>query len=454
VRPLLAVFLAFLWVPVTSPAGEQTGARTFLAFSMKVAEARTRRAGGAAGPTITRLGHISRIAGAIVDPTTRDCILVGERDPSLPELHLDDFVVFLRGVFLYDDKEAPGVTIDPAGHDPRHSAQRVRYFGHVENTRVGLVFFESDYLMKRIGLGLQPARVRGLRTYFELAVEEARQAGWRRTEVNSRFWYYPTVARVISVGNGILLDRCELAVLTEILSAKVEGQPVANLAAFCHRPSELFAQSFTASLDELAREWPVIARLRSLTALSAVSRGLARTDVLPDLGYWLREYRVPRVETPTRVDVLRNAQADLNFEVYGGVHLQALSVRLKEGDLTAFSEAVLRARPSPEALTWSVVLTPEKELVVPGLLDRIEASAAVEAYARADYLFRAKQYDLAIACWRQVLRTYPQMGEVYYRIGLAFERKGLLACAADYYTKAIELDPFMRNLGPPGGPGR
>ena len=70
-------------------------------------------------------------------------------------------------------------------------------------------------------------------------------------------------------------------------------------------------------------------------------------------------------------------------------------------------------------------------------------------YARGDYLFKAKQYDLAIACWRQVARAYPRMGEAYYRIGLAFEHKGMLPCAADFYTKAIERDPFLEKISRP-----
>lgn len=443
-RTLLVRGLA-LWA-MASPARSAEPARTFTAFSMQVAEARLHDGGGAGGVTVSSLGRITRVTGLVVDPATRDCIVVGERDPARPALHLEDLVVMLRSAFLHRHTEPPGVTIDPAERNPRHAPQKVRYFGHIEGTRSGRICFGGDLLMKQIGLGLRSPRAPGVRSYFGLAVEEAKRTGRRRTEVGSRYWYYPIVARVLSVGNGVLLDRCEMAVLTEILSARVDGRPVANLAAFTHEPSERFAASFTAHFDELAREWKVIGELRSLAALSALSRGLARTNVRPDLGYWLREYAVPEVETPTEVEVLRNVNRELRFEVYGGVSLEALSVRLKEGDLTAFSEAVLAARPSPDALTWTLVVTPERDILAPIRAGSVEAASAAEAYARGLHLFRARRYDRAIACWFAAARLCPEAGEIPYRIGQAFERKGMPGCAADYYTKALALDPFLKRF--------
>ncbi|NLH72788.1 MAG: tetratricopeptide repeat protein [Verrucomicrobia bacterium] len=436
--------LAFALVGLgTALSQESEVPKTFWSFSLRAAETRLRQGEVGDSAMLLALGHITRLTGLIVDPVSKDCLIVGERDPSLPPLHLEDLVTMLRSVFLYHDAEAPGVTIDPP--EKPNELQKVRFFGHVEGTRVGLICFEADYLMKQIGLSLVPGGVPGLRTYWDVALEEARQGGPARTEVLSRFWYFPVVARVVNVGNGVLLDRCELAVLTEVLSAKVNGQPVENLSTFYDQPGATFARSFTDNFDKLARVWPVIADLRSLSALSALGRGLAKMDVRPDLDYWLHEFRVCPVKTPTEVQVLGNTSAEAGFVVEGGVQLDALSLRLKNGDLTAFSDAVLQARPSPEALVWCVWLTPDKSICVPALAQSLHVTSATEAYARGRYLFMGRQYDRAIACWLQVARTYPDMGEIYQWIGEAFERKGLPNCAADYYTKAIRLDPFLAN---------
>jgi tetratricopeptide (TPR) repeat protein len=226
-----------------------------------------------------------------------------------------------------------------------------------------------------------------------------------------------------------------------------------NVSSFTDAAGEAFATDFSDHFDELATVWPAIGDLRSLSTLAALARGLARTDARPDLRYWLNEYRVSETATPTEAEVLRNAAEDVGFEVHGGVHLQSLSVRLKQGDLTAFSEAVLRARPSGDSVSWTVTLTSQKDIFVPSGPATMEVESAAQFYARAHHLFRARQYDLAIAHWLQVARVHPDMGEVYFDIGLAFERKGMVACAAEYYSKALDLEPFLRGDGkrPEGG---
>jgi len=43
---------------------------------------------------------ITRIDGYVIDKENHDIILIGETDPKLPTLYLDDFVVALRNVWL------------------------------------------------------------------------------------------------------------------------------------------------------------------------------------------------------------------------------------------------------------------------------------------------------------------------------------------------------------------
>lgn len=136
------------------------------------------------------------------------------------------------------------------------------------------------------------------------------------------------------------------------------------------------------------------------------------------------------------------------LEVSGGVHLTALARRLKAGDVTALREAVIGIRPSHKALTWGFVVD---EWVIPipnsssGSKDMDRESAA-EMYAHGFFLFNHRQYDLAIAYWRQVARSYPGMGEIYYHIGRGFEHKGMLQVAADYYTKALGADSSFKHF--------
>lgn len=425
------------------PAAEEV--TTFYAFSLQTAQKHLCGKGIGDRQLAERLGGITRVTGLVVDPQTRDCIVVGRIDDSRREMRLEDLVVMLRSVFLYDDGEVPGVSIDPHPDTPLSAPQHVRYLGRIERTRAGMICFQADLLMKRIGLGLQPARVEGVETYFDKAVEEAREAGRNRCEVLSRFWYFPMVSRVVMVGNGVLLAESQLAVLTEVLSAREDGESVKDLEDYYHQPSERFAESFSKHFDQLADTWPVIEDLCGLAELWALSNNLAKSDAQADLSYWLHEYEVPVVETPLEVPLLRNANIFVRLEILGGVHLQSLSMRLKEGDWNGFSKAVLEARPRSDALIWPIHVTDEGDIFVPPPMDRLQLASAADAYARGLHFFSGGRYDEAISAWLQVTRTFPESGEAYYLVGRAFERKGMMACAGDYYSKAMHFDPFIKN---------
>ncbi len=71
---------------------------------------------------------VTRVTGYVVDKKSRDIVLVGAVDPSLPALHIDDFVVAMRNAWIIYAKTKgnvryysdPGCSIDP---DPRVLAQ-------------------------------------------------------------------------------------------------------------------------------------------------------------------------------------------------------------------------------------------------------------------------------------------------------------------------------------------
>jgi len=208
--------------------------QTFHVFSLKAAQDRLRKTSIPDRELVSRLGFLNVVTGLVIEPKSRDCLLIGRRDPALPDLRLSDLVVMMRSVFLHRDTQAPGVTIEPSEDDPRHGMQQVGYFGHCESSRVGQICFKADYLMKRIGLSLESPRVEGVQTYFDLSVDEARRSGRTDTEIHSRFWFFPVVAQVVTVANGVLLDQCELEVLAEVMSATVGGKTVRSLDTFSH----------------------------------------------------------------------------------------------------------------------------------------------------------------------------------------------------------------------------
>ena len=124
-------------------------------------------------------------------------------------------------------------------------SQEVRFFGGIEGTHFGQVCYEADWLMKKIAFGLEKVPVKELKTYYDLIVEQRRNAIDQQFHVLSRFWFYPIVNRVNVLSDMVLLEKFQMGVFTEVLHAEVDGKPVANIRKFEHYPSEEFSRTFS-----------------------------------------------------------------------------------------------------------------------------------------------------------------------------------------------------------------
>ena len=454
----LALGLVFsLVVAIQSSLAEDK--KTFVAFSMRVAQARVEAALKAGEdfrnkqPDLYHLGGITKPWAIVLDTKTGDWILVGEQAPDSSALTLDDWVDALKARFVYPDKD-PGVTINPKPCEPcqkagrpeacRHyTRQEVVFFGGIEDTHFGQVCFDSDWLMKRIGLALEKLPAPWVKTYYEVSVEEAQSRRGTTSSAASRFWFYPIVNRVnVLYEDGIvLLEKFQMGVFTEVLYAEVDGKPVEDVDRFEHYPSEAFSRSFSENYDAVAEVYEVLDTLRGLTRLAALAKGLTQMDRKPDVGFFLKGYPNEAVNTPDEVEVFKVTNQEVLLEISGGVSLSALAMRLRGGDVTALRQVVLEGRPSQETLRWTFVFTGDDIELPPPPPDSV-----AELWSHGEFLFQQHRYDLAIACWRQLARAYPDVSEIYYRIGLSFERKGMPSCAADYYSKGLALDPFLKHV--------
>ena len=146
-----------------------------------------------------------------------------------------------------------------------------------------------------------------------------------------------------------------------------------------------FAQHF----DELANAMPELQRLKFLYDLVCVAGAIriSHSADLPLLAYFLRDYAVEKVPTPTRLPLIelrgvlqRNDKRTQLIYLSGGIQLRAQIQALKEdGDLTALRDIVLKTRTSSTALTWRLPLLdwafPNTNHLDPLLIDHSAPSA-------------------------------------------------------------------------------
>ncbi len=439
--------------------------KTFIAYSMKVAQARVEEAILKGGdfrkkqPDLFYLGGITKPWAVVLDTENNDWILVGERDPKSSILTLDDWVVALRARFIHPDKD-PGVTIDPRPCETcvksgkkegcRHSTkQDVRFFGGIEDTHFGKVCYEADWLMKKIALSLEKLPVKNLKSSFDLCLEQVRNSGMKNSIVCSRYWFYPIMNRVNVISDVVLLEQFKMGVFTEVLYAEIDGKPVADadIDKFEHYPLEGFARSFSENYDAAAQSREILETLRGLTRLAALAKGLTQADGKPKIDFYMSNYPIGKSKTLLEVEVLKNENREVGFRVEGGVELMALAMCLKGGDAGALKELVLKGRKTvgSNALTWGFEMQIQDGRLAGVVIPEgsVDYDQIVPLFQQASFLEEKKRYDDAIILYGEIIKLKPDWYAAYFDRGNVYSNKGEYDYALADYNKSIEINPIF-----------
>lgn len=429
-----------------APCLEET--KTFVAYSMKVAQARVEAAVKAGEdsrkkePDLYYLGGITKPWAVVIDAKSNDWILLGERDPKCSVLTLDDWTTAIRARFTHPEED-PGVTIDPhsceeclaAGkpHSCTHSKdQDVRYFAGVANTHFGRVCYEADWLMKRISFGVAKTSGGSVPSYFDLMVDRQGRSAASRKQM-SRLWFYPLASRVNVSKEAVLLERFEMGVFTELLYLEVGGKPVADLRDREDAPAEVFSRSLSDNYDEVAQTYEVLETLRGLARLAGLAKGLVETPISSQVAGYLSACPPEQAETPTKANVLSVLDREAGIELSGGVEMAAQVARLSEGSTSALREIVLEARPSGEPLTWDILMEVENGRLT-GIIPVsavLGANDTALALCYVLFLFQKNRTDAVIESASRVLAADPRCTEARILRGYSYGQQ-------EKYDKALE----------------
>jgi len=399
-------------------------------------------------PEVYNLGGINAIHGLIYDRQTQDLILVGKYDPERQPLTLDDFAVALRARFIHG--KWPLVSIDPTEETKRTGMQTVRFEGGIEDTQFGADLFDADYRLKQIGMGLRPAGVAAVRTYWDLDRERATTRRGGSSQISSRFWFYPVLPSVLVREDVVAIKGLTVGVFTEVLSAEIDGKKIEDLSTFQDPTGDQFAKAVTDHFEELATGHPSFSRVQGLDELVALTRAIEEMEERPDLAFWLKDYRGKPVNTPRAVKVLKRQETyespgpggvyQRSRELSGGVQLMALAVRLKAGEVTALKEAVLKTRPRPDTVSWSFIVG---EWVIPTTPGMLTLEDIGPLFTQAVFLQQKKYYDDAITLYSKIIALKPDWDWPYSNRGAAYSDKHLYDEAIADYNKALDLNPRL-----------
>lgn len=363
-----------------------------------------------------QLYGIKRVLGVAADYQNHDLLLIGKLEGNSPPLHLEDLVLALRNVWdKYAQRQGntitytpPGCSIDPSpeilqrlqrlGGDistPQQMRrmlqqwrticsrpQKVRVDGLPFDTRFAKIMVDADYLMKKIVDGSLALDIPGFTSLNDMVMNDMVGNMQQGREVSmpmmlNRFWFSPgeNGYREDREGRGmILIEKCQVKLLTEkefLTSTGKIGSGGADPYA------DRFAQLFTDKYQEISAKRPIYVELESLFRFVSVAKLLKERDLDQRVGfsldYLLNDYPIRRVTVPptlpgiSHVQEFRQRQRTregeltrvLSLPSCGGVGIDirisaANFAKDATGELSSMRDAILAARPSPEAPFWDV----------------------------------------------------------------------------------------------------
>lgn len=388
-------------------------------------------------PVARSLGGLTRIRGYVVDPESKDVVLVGSAEPGVPPIGLDVLVVAVRSV--WKNNETPAVSLDPTPGN-LGGPQVARVLGIPADSRMARVMLDADYVMKRVLMGADAAgEVAG---FTSMAAVLARRA--ESDPGGNRFWFYPVRlggndVRVSTRGDVVLFD-AQLEVLTEAMAFSDEAITGTGRTS---PAAEEAVRSFTEHLDEIAARTSYRGQ-RSIAALKGVLDAVTlcrlwqlfggKPALLEDLSK-LAAPPLPAKEIP------RSYEGVTHNGLVGGAYLQRLVSRRH---LDSYDDGqIRRLRADARTLAASGALARESEerrltLAKPAAAEPMGAELAFQAALRAMADGRPEQ---AVESLTRAITLDPDMFEALLLRGVAQWRMGKNAAARADVDAALRLSP-------------
>ncbi|MCP4785626.1 MAG: DUF1598 domain-containing protein [Fuerstiella sp.] len=315
-------------------------------------------AGKEIDPELRYLAGITQLHYIFAVPETGDLVIAGPAEgfaplqdgrvvgveSGRPVLTLDDLLVMLR---LASTRQSLGCSFDPepsrlaaaqawnnANSSPASlnvAQQRfyqmakvlgnwnVTIFGLPKSCHAAVTAVEADYQMKRIALGLDRPRIRGFRSYLDMA----RPGG----NTMRRWWFaarYEVIERSPD-GHVFHISGPRLQLLSQ--DELVDARGKRSDAAFTEITAEKYTRQFNKHMQALCTQVPSFAGIQNLFDL-AVAAALIQSNDLPNAVGWqptlllddkalpVQEYTVP-TEVPSLVNV-KSVSRSLLLGVTGG----------------------------------------------------------------------------------------------------------------------------------------
>ena len=307
------------------------------------------------------LGDLTELHGVIADSATGQVALLGSDEKFSEPLKAENFVVAVRSVF--STTEPLGVSIDPPTSGDPDDPQSVRFFGGVEDTNLGYVFFEADRVMKSLAAGKDNITKNDVAS--SVPGYESMASRWADSfdpndpdQMQDARWFFKIADMELvrsDDGESFVFNKSAI----ELVAENPDGSPSTDPDAVA------FAEWFTTNYDAIAAEAYPHPSLDGLSnpfvqlkqAAQAVSLAQFFVDNNIDVDFsWIDTYEVPFVDTPetTPTVVVENDTAFGTVQFIGGIDLGEPNEYLADslGSVRDTASDARDSRPDDASLAW------------------------------------------------------------------------------------------------------
>lgn len=273
--------------------------------------------------SLTLLNAMDDIKGVRYDPDRAELVFIGQGTvPVAERIEIDDLVVAVKSV--YEMNEFPGITFYsdvPTSTIYERGTWGVTYIGATKDTAFGQILYEADFLLKKLGLGIdeqgfpltgeysalrQPLQALG---YVSLT-ERLQQKDALGSELSVELSFRPKHVMVAvqqegTVARDFVFRDIAMQVTWRILDAN--NREVQNPPTAFENATREFAEHLTARYDDYAKlpSFEVLNKLKRLGKITAVVNWLYDAQIPVDLSFVATHKPTQRVTTPTSATVLR-----------------------------------------------------------------------------------------------------------------------------------------------------
>lgn len=380
--------------------GQLAEASNLRMVSLKAVQAAMTEAAASGKPLkeeIALLGGLTRIEYVLVFPESNDIVLAGPSEnwtvgstgtivgmeSGRPIVCLEDLLVAFRSMSPNSERTIScsidptpegtvklnnmlsriklGPTTNPASFEASMKSalgpQKVSLTGLPATTHVAQVLLAADYQMKRYGMNLAEAPVKGLTSYVEMirnrAVKSPQNRWWMACDYQPIEQSEDGLAWRIS-GRGIK-TLSEQEVINEDGSVKQSGKTEVN--------AQKWADLFTSKLDELAIKDPVFGELRNVMDACVVSALIHSKELgkqascdLSVLSGQTKSLEIPQFESPKSLapqcSFLKTGSGWV-VTASGGVLIEGWKVAAETKVNSELQSMRTQAKPTSDSWTWN-----------------------------------------------------------------------------------------------------